>query len=229
MTQPDNTNFTGGTRAPDLRGPVDWTPRPGTVLAGTVDLGTECVVSIDADPLGSGSGVSCISMVGPLAIGTRVYTVDTRPAGVFVVGFATAQLLIAVRLTQDSQPTTSGAVTTVSWDGPQYDSANFWDAAAPTIVTIPLTGLYAIHFEGRWASALLAGQRFLSILQNGSMTTAHRHLGIATELMEMDVNDELYLEAGDQITFQCFQTSTSAIALEVASATVRYLGKVTPL
>lgn len=129
-----------------------------------------------------------------------------------------------LRLTVTADSIGNFAVEAVNWQDAEWDTDNFWDAANPSVITIPFTGVYAFTYNLVFQVSAGGGVRYIDLRTNGIRRVSHRHGAIVSDFNDLGLATELLCSAGDVITFTAFQTSGGALNTESGSATVRFIG-----
>lgn len=126
-----------------------------------------------------------------------------------------------------NQSITSGSATAMSFDSEAYDEGGFWTIDAPTRLTVPYDGVYALTLYADFNSNDL-GDRRGTVNINGVVTIAVVRtptVGRATALL---LTLTQRFTAGDYIEYAV--TQTSGVALNVQSgqdgnfASIHFLG-----
>lgn len=105
----------------------------------------------------------------------------------------------AARVTRTTSQTVSGQIS-VSFDSERFDVGNMHDAANPTRVTAPITGVYTITGNISWSSICTSGC-FLAVQKNDTTFLAGQ-TGATTSSDEVSVATVAKLNAGDFITLR---------------------------
>lgn len=135
----------------------------------TVAYVSEGIISVTVD--GDATAVPATSMIGVVRPGQRVYVIAIPPGGLFVVGYAeTRPIGCSLQRVNQSIPDGGPAATVISWDTILRDTDNVWKRATPTLIRVPVIGLWSmtliVNIVG--GGGLAAGGRgFISILVDG--------------------------------------------------------------
>ena len=140
-----------------------------------------------------------------------------------------AQLPAArVRRTTDAQiiPTASGPMGAVEvrFDDPtseQYDLGNMFDPAAPTVLTIPVTGTYVITGAVRWAANNIGVRNLYlhgptSMTGQGGIRASSSVQAVPDDTTRQSVATTERLNAGDAVFLSVSQTSGGDLALDAS-------------
>lgn len=110
------------------------------------------------------------TMIGPIAPSQRVYVLSIPPGGLFIVGKASNNRIgcSVSRVATQTLPDAGVSSTLLQWDTVTYDPYRMWSRSSPTIVTIPVAGVWAVSANlvigsavtGRAFSSIIAGGRF---------------------------------------------------------------------
>lgn len=132
--------------------------------------------------------------------------------------------LRGTRLTVAADSIGNFVVEAVNWQDSEWDTDGFWDAANPSVVTIPFDGIYAFTYNLVFQVSAGGGVRYIDLRTNTIRRVSHRHTAIVSDFNDLGLATELLCFAGDVITFNAFQTSGGALNTESGSATVRLVG-----
>jgi hypothetical protein len=104
-----------------------------------------------------------------------------------------------------AQPSNDNAVLVVSFDSERWDSSGLHDAALPTRLTCPETGIYLISGSVSFA-ANATGRRYLDIYLNGNTMLA-RQINPAAPVgaTDLTVSTTYQLNAGDYVELRVLQ------------------------
>jgi len=124
-----------------------------------------------------------------------------------------------------NQSIASGGGVAISFDTAEYDPLDMFDAGTPTIVTLPVSGVWSIHGCVRWASTALAtGVRQAGILANGVLIDAMRIPSIAGEATITGTSAIRFMaSANTQISLQVRHTFGVNIDAEFMAGYSTYL------
>jgi hypothetical protein len=130
---------------------------------------------------------------------------------------------VRVRQTTDSQTiasSTGAASTPVAFGdagSEQYDVGGFFDPAAPTVLTIPRTGVYLVTAGVRWA-VNGTGQRnlFLSGPQPGGVRASSTVPANPADVTRQTLATTERFEAGDRISISVSQDSGGDVLLDAS-------------
>lgn len=201
--------------------------QPSKVRIGTFTDGQFVLQDTILDPasvgvLGSYSPVpgDSVALLGQSAVGTSG-TSWLALGRVLPTGTIS---LRGTRLTVTADSIGNFAVEAVNWQDSEWDTDGFWDAANPSVVTIPFTGVYAFTYNLVFQQTAGGGVRYIDLRTNGIRRVSHRHGAIVSDFNDLGLATELLCSTGDVITFTAFQTSGGALNTESGSATVRLVG-----
>lgn len=124
-----------------------------------------------------------------------------------------------------NQSILNNASTAISFDTEVVDTANMWtNIGTPTVVFIPVDGIYLIHGCIRFKSTMLAtGVRQTGIFAGADLIGVQRVPAIAGEATIVEATAHRNLVAGTQITLQARHTAGVAINAEFAAQYSPYL------
>jgi hypothetical protein len=124
-------------------------------------------------------------------------------------------------------------ITTLSWDGAQYNVGGMFDAAAPDRLVAPIAGVYAINAGVRWAGNL-TGFRFAAICLNAASvggcnalsdvavseyaTNNNPGVGVV-RLTQQTVSTQIKLAAGDVVQIAVSQNTGAGLLVNGLPAT----------
>ena len=98
--------------------------------------------------------------------------------------------------------------TTVAWSQALFDSANFFNPAAPTQITIPFTGVYLFGIELTYDAPLMIANESVTVLRNASGQLVRLayvvNVGTATAIAGSSLHQ---LNNGDVLTISTTQNS----------------------
>lgn len=125
---------------------------------------TSAFVVVDGDS----AVIAAQSMIGYVAPSQRVYVLSIPPGGLFIVGLATTNRIgcSVSRVNTQTLPDAGAFSTLLQWDTVTYDPLKMWSRATPTIVTIPVSGVWAVSANIVIGSAV-TGRAFSSIIVQG--------------------------------------------------------------
>jgi hypothetical protein len=126
----------------------------------------------------------------------------------------------AARLTRaTAQSINNVAVTPVSWSTATFDLGGFWNAGAPTRLTIP-AGVSLVRVTGQsdWISNL-TGERYISITRNGGAIPLAIDRRSSPSMTEANFSTgPVQVAAGDYFEMSAYQTSGGALNFNNAPA-----------
>ncbi len=100
----------------------------------------------------------------------------------------------------------TGTYTSVPWQGQQTDTEGMYSAGSANL-TCKVAGWYDIKAQAGWI-ANATGYRFIAILYNGATAIGtHREVVPGANAFAHQVVSEAYLNVGDTIALQVFQSS----------------------
>ena len=138
--------------------------------------------------------------------------------------FPVAGQLPYIELTKTaSQNFTSGSTTTVTWATPTINRGGF--TVSSNEITVPHAGLYEINAAVYWASNA-TGVRMVKIMLDGSDLTRDACQPPGALSFTNRSSSFVYLEAGQLIKLDAYQTATSATLAALADLTklqIRYV------
>jgi hypothetical protein len=112
------------------------------------------------------------------------------------------------------QPIPNGTVTKLTFAAATYDTANMFNAANPTRITVPIAGIYNVTAAVKWRAG--TGQhRFATIRKNGVLhdeaISQVAPVLAAGQFTSQVVAGQLRLAAGDFIELSVFQDSGASL------------------
>lgn len=123
-----------------------------------------------------------------------------------------------------NQSILNNASTAISFDTEVVDTANMWAIGTPTVVIIPVNGIYLIHGCIRFESTMVAtGVRQTGIFAGADLIGVQRVPAIAGEATIVEATAHRNIAAGTQITLQARHTAGVAINAEFAAQYSPYL------
>lgn len=124
-----------------------------------------------------------------------------------------------------NQSIASGGGALISFDSVEYDPLGMFVLGTPTIVTLPVSGVWSIHGCVRWASTMLAtGVRQAGILANGVLIDAVRVPAIAGEATIIGTSAIRFMAAANtQISLQVRHTFGVNLDVEFMAGYSTYL------
>ena len=145
-----------------------------------------------------------------------------RGSNTLVVPGAASISCCALRNT--SQAIADSVATPISFDSTYVNTSGMWVIGAPTRITIPSTGFYAVEANIAF-DAVTLGVRRLQIWKNGAATGFCAAQLANTAAVETAVNGYfgMPLVAGDYLELLVYQNSTltvNAVTLEFATNTL---------
>jgi hypothetical protein len=115
---------------------LTWTLHLGTIRT---TVGDDVFVEVDGDT----QQMVCKTMVGPVGPSQRVFVLAIPPGGMFIVGFAGTNRIGCSLARVSPQSINNAVVAQTQYDTVTYDPIGMWQRANPTVVTIPITGVWA--------------------------------------------------------------------------------------
>jgi hypothetical protein len=124
-------------------------------------------------------------------------------------------------------------ITTLAWDGAQYNVGGMFDATTPDRLVAPIAGVYAIDAGVRWAGNL-TGYRFAAICLNAptaggcnatsdvavSEYATNNNPGVGVvRLTQQTVSTQIKLAAGDVVQIAVAQNTGAGLAVDGLPAT----------
>lgn len=103
----------------------------------------------------------------------------------------------------------------LAWDQVEFDTDGFWDAADPTHLTIPTTGMYQVNCEIGWTASSDTNARYIKIIQNDSIAWDYDS-GIMLNdgaPVVTKTGSLLYLNKGDTICVHVYNASASSVTI----------------
>jgi len=124
-----------------------------------------------------------------------------------------------------NQSIASGGGVLISFDSVEYDPLGMFVIGTPTIVTLPVSGVWSLHGCVRWASTALAmGVRQAGLLANGVLIDAVRVPAIAGEATITGTSAIRFMaSANTQISLQVRHTFGVNLDVEFMAGYSTYL------
>jgi hypothetical protein len=122
------------------------------------------------------------------------------------------------RLTSGSAiPTTTGSVTTLSFDTERYDTDNLHAAGTPTRLTCNTAGLYDIKFNGGFASNATGFRTAYLQLNGGTYIAIQTFPAVNGDATLFALSTEYVLAANDYVEVQVLQNSGGTLNITQAA------------
>jgi hypothetical protein len=166
-------------------------------------IGEDVYLTIDGDK----TTVVGKTMIGPIAPIQRVYVLAIPPGGLFVVGIAGNNRIgcAVARAATQTLPDAGASSTLFQWDTVYYDPYRMWARATPTIITIPVSGIWALSLNSVIGAAV-TGRAFTSIIASGRFWRT----SMVTGEQFNSCNATIPMNAGEQVTCEQYADMASA-------------------